>query len=551
MSEQEFLQTRHRFSDGIATDIPALSQGQDPVRLAELAWLLLTLAYRCGLRRMEVLKLNLNDLQFDGRAELLVRPTAARRLKTLSATRKLPLYALLTSEELTRLEQFWNTRYAEEQKSPFSDFLFAVPARGFTFVPQDMLFKLLHMVMREVTGDQTLRFHHLRHSFASRIFVQLAIGSASLDAVASTLPGYNISADKVEALRDHLFGKHHLTRRIPWALCSLLGHSTPGVSFEHYIHHLDIILAEALKHDDIAPSLKTVIAASGASQSAAYEYCKKASIDAWIAHLHTKQERSSLAGQPASSKKSKRPEAAKLGANEQGMDLDVLEQIWEQLRSVETSGIALEEISARIGVDASRLDKYQRNAKWLYSLKTSAQSTGPRHRFAEWVPDKRQPNVKVPIACPIKPHEATDINVSRILTGRFREVFLLHQGLIKEVVSYYARHARTDFGGLIFTDPKDCTDAQKFLEFLKLLGCEIEFYKFDITTERSPHAAAWRKALSFRGTMQKKPPPNGKKNWACPWLGIQPVFTDAQGKKTGSAGFRFFMVMSLIAWRTP
>jgi hypothetical protein len=89
------------------------------------------------------------------------------------------------------------------------------------------------------------------------------------------------------------------------------------------------------------------------------------------------------------------------------------------------------------------------------------------------------------------------------------------------------------------------------LEFLKLLGCEIEFYKFDITTERSPHAAAWRKALSLRGTMQKKPPPNGKKNWACPWLGIQPVFTDAQGKKTGSAGFRFFMVMSLIAWRTP
>ena len=169
------------------------------------------------------------------------------------------------------MRRWRDLRRQDEAKNAYSRFLFSIPGRGFTFVPQDTLFKLLHSVMREVTGDPTLRFHNLRHSFASRTYVMLAASAGGCAAnVIATLPGYAQPLKLADELASNLFGHHQVTRRHVWAVCSLLGHSAPDISAEHYIHHLDIILAESLSCDPIAPTTHTVIEASRASQAQGY-----------------------------------------------------------------------------------------------------------------------------------------------------------------------------------------------------------------------------------------------------------------------------------------
>ena len=80
---------------------------------------------------------------------------------------------------------------------------------------------------------------------------------------------------------------------------------------------------------------------------------------------------------------------------------------------------------------------------------------------------------------------------------------------------------------------------------------EIEFIGYDVTSKRSPLTSKWRKALKLHSSVNisSKTPPNGRKDWACPWIGIQPIFPDEHGKKMASAGFRFLMVMAAIILR--
>ena len=551
ISEVEFLEIRARFTEAAADELPGLATRQGGDRLAEIAWLILTLAYRCGLRRMEVLKLEINDLMLDGRPDLLVRPSEARTLKTKSSTRKLPLDALLSTEELDRLRRWRDLRRQDEAKNAYSRFLFSIPGRGFTFVPQDTLFKLLHSVMREVTGDPTLRFHNLRHSFASRTYVMLAASAGGCAAnVLATLPGYAQPLKLADELASNLFGHHQVTRRHVWAVCSLLGHSAPDISAEHYIHHLDIILAESLSCDPIAPTTHTVIEASRASQAQGYRHRSGSRLDGWVAHLfHRKFPAAKVTANRMPVKAI--PGSAPIAKTSNDASESLL-RIWRLLLIHRTRDRTNEELSDRYGIEAARLERYASTAIWLSDLRMSAKTGAYRHRFMEWTPDRRHPEQRRRIACPIKPHENRDRAVIVRLAEQIRDKFGPNRELIQRVVGHYVEGARPDCSGMIFTSPEQPEQALEFLRFLELLGCEkneVEFISFDVTSARSSRTAAWRRALGLKSStpISKAAPPNGRRDWACPWLEIRPVFPDNNGKKMGSAGFRFVMVMTAVA----
>jgi len=559
IAEQEFLAIRDRFAQGTAAELPFLAQSQDGARLTDLSWLILTLAYRCGLRRMEALKLELLDVLIHRFPELLVRPNEYRRLKTKSSTRKLPLFALLTREENERLKQWCKRRLDEESQSPYSIFLFALPASDFQFVPQDGLFKLLHRVMRDVTGDKSLRFHHLRHSFASRMMVLFAANSPGLQArILQTLPGYANAFANADLIRSAILGKTGPTRRLVWAVCCLLGHSGPDVSLEHYIHHLDILLAEALIKESIAPSIAAVTQASGKSSAQAYRHLKMESMNAWAVHLYKKQIKctkseviaASAAAKPGDSKP---PIVDPVAAKEDDVSLS-LKRIWFLLFDIKTSRKSIDEISQRSGFSEGRLHRYSTNADWLFSLPLSKNSGQRRHRFMTRTPDRRQPDVTHDIAVPLKPAESRDIKVAARLGAEFIAIYIANRQAVDKVVLQYARGARPDFGGMVFTNPDRPSDAIAFLNFLKMIKLnsdEIEFISYDVTSKRSPSAQKWRRALGLHSSIKisKKSPFNNRKDWACPWIGILPVFQDEHGRKTGSAGFRFLMVMAAITIR--
>lgn len=553
IAEDEFLRIRERFAADAPIDLTGLAETREAGNLASIATLVLTLSYRCGLRRMEVLKLELADLLLDGCPELLIRPTESRCLKTKSSTRKLPLAALLKTGEIDDLAKWAQHRRDSETRSPYSKFLFALPTRGFLFVPQDTLFDLLHRVMREVTGDPTLRFHHLRHSFASQAFIRLAASArGSTASLQVSLPGYEFLLRSANAFREKLFGHTGMTRKDIWAVCSLLGHSGPDVSVEHYIHHLDIILAEALAMKGIAPQTDIVIAASRVSSvTQAYRHRQDGRLDAWVAHLLDQKYKGLM---PKVKEKNQTKIITRSGARTKKTD-DAgtsLERIWRLVLIQQTTQRSIGEISDRHGIAVDRLQRYVDSATWLAGLKVSSKGANYRHRFIEWAPDRRRPDQKLRIACPLKPHEARDKVVARDMANRFREAYKRDRALVRKVVWTFATGARDDFAGMIFTDPGEPSLAREFLACLKLFGyrmSDIRFISFDVTAKRSAQAAAWRKALGLHSSIaiDKVAPKNGRRDWACPWLGIQLEFEDNKGARMASAGFRYVMIMAAIA----
>ena len=248
--------------------------------------LILTLAYRCGLRRSEVLMLELTDVLVGYPAELLVRPTAARRLKTTSSTRRMPLEALLTKDEMAELRQWFKTRKSDEAEQSFSRNLFALKEKNQIFIPADTLIKLLHQTMRDVTKDGSLRFHHLRHSFSSTAVLKLMASTLKNKEWAQLVPaGFENHLAESAAFRNRLYPNDQMTRRDAWIVAIMLGHSGPDVSMEHYTHVLDICLAWQLASPEIAPSEKAVVAASEKDRSTAYRRKKSGTLHSWVAHL--------------------------------------------------------------------------------------------------------------------------------------------------------------------------------------------------------------------------------------------------------------------------
>lgn len=548
ISEQEFLRIREQFHALYKThEIVAVGR-QQADRFAELAWLIVTLSYRVGFRRMEVLKLQLNDPLFSENTEILLRPTESRRLKTKSSTRKNPLYALLDAEELRRLQTWVAERQNEEHKQPFSPFLFALPGSNLRFVPQDSLFKYLHQVMREVTGDPSIRFHHLRHSFASQCQLRLAAEAGGyLSKIHSVLPNYYPHACDGMSLRTRLGLHPRITRKDIWAVSALLGHSSPEVSLEHYIHHQDICLSFALSRSGIRPNRSALIELSNASPSQVSRHADDGCLDSWIAHLYRTIFPDRIEIPPSNQATLVMP----LQKAQADAGVSLL-RIWRLLFLRFTNAYSAEQLAERFEFPVERLQNFINTSEAFAKLLVSDRGENYRHRFMFWSPDKRNTRLSRRIACPLKPHLASDREKFDQFAKIFRSHYLQNIELFRTNVSRYVHNATNNFDGLIFRMPDEPGEAIAFLKFLKVLEVapeNIQFISFDVTSSRSRQAAAWRAALSLHPSikMTKRPPPNGRKDWACPWLGIQPAYPNNKGELTGSAGFRFFMVMCGIA----
>lgn len=261
----EFLEIRHR----LMRDVALASRSS---HAADVAWIVLTLGFRCGLRRSEVLGLRVRDVHLLGRAELLVRPHSMRRLKSRSGTRKLPLAALLDDEELGALGRLVERRQQEEGLEAL---LMDIHSPG-SALGQSFLIPHIHAVMRAVVGDDTVRFHHLRHSFASWNLLKLLAADRPID-LSKYLPRAPLTAAWVSSgpmtFRQQLLGiSQGTTRKSAYAVSRLLGHSEVRVTLEHYAHVFDWVWAESSASLSPQPSTGVATQLLPYARSTVYRY---------------------------------------------------------------------------------------------------------------------------------------------------------------------------------------------------------------------------------------------------------------------------------------
>lgn len=208
----------------------------------------LILGYRCGLRISEVLNLRFSDIQMDIRSpllklinapiSLLIRNTIYNNLKTSDSRRILPLHLLIPEKELHVLLSHIQEEFrSSEAKSDCPIFTTEVDSTK----PLDRrdVYAFLNPLMRQVTKDGNIRFHHLRHSFANNLSLAFLASSESLTLLYNFDTFYTV-------LKQHLLEEHQHQRSFLYQIATWMGHASPQTTVKNYIHILDFLLADAL-----------------------------------------------------------------------------------------------------------------------------------------------------------------------------------------------------------------------------------------------------------------------------------------------------------------
>lgn len=225
-----------------------LSRQNSNPRLAKMCRLVLTLGFRCGLRRGEVHTLQLGD--FHGlcvpelsRPELLVRPSKFGTVKSNAGVRRLPLRVLLTSDELCELRNWVQFRRSEQIANRPLELVFCDRNSPNTLISPRLLFDPIKEAMRIASGAD-LRFHHLRHSFATFTALRLLESTsgqlfpeewASDDSGDIVMPCWGEDVSALVGLPD----ASSVTAKRLWMLSQLVGHATPGETLRSYMHLTD------------------------------------------------------------------------------------------------------------------------------------------------------------------------------------------------------------------------------------------------------------------------------------------------------------------------
>lgn len=224
----------------------ALEQLPGEGRDARLRRLVLMLAFRTGLRLNEVLGLRHEDLASGADPlaggqllELYVRPYSSHFLKTQQSRRMIPLDVLLTPDELQDLVT-WRNEHATEARVRPSGLLFTHAGGGSGRPVAGALKKQLVDALVRATGDEGIRFEHLRHSFATHLLACLLLpreGSYLLPP--KGFDPNSVSNDRRDRVIARVSGSERPGRSALHIVSQLCGHGPVTTTLRWYAHMLD------------------------------------------------------------------------------------------------------------------------------------------------------------------------------------------------------------------------------------------------------------------------------------------------------------------------
>lgn len=206
------------------------------------AYFLLCFCFYSGLRRNEAAKLTWGDFTFSltepthndfDYVQLSVRPNKHRTLKTTSARRELPLDALWPKTALSKLRYTYRIIHGAGAKN--STLLFDNQRRV------NQAYDLITDLMRHYTQDQSLRVHHLRHSFANWTWCRL--NASIIDTGRRHLTLFNdefFDEKYLKRLQTRLCYSDN-TRKKMFILSHMMGHKDVQSTLNSYLHLKDLL----------------------------------------------------------------------------------------------------------------------------------------------------------------------------------------------------------------------------------------------------------------------------------------------------------------------
>jgi len=267
----------------------------------------LSLGFFCGLRRSEVLGLQIQDLDFiEGVSITPENPpefwieickNGLRELKSRSANRLLPAFVLMPPPVLIEVRNLWvlrrnQIRASDKAQNPDThdplkaitgtEPLFNLFVKNGKVNDRDLNLERLTKALKHLNDDEGLRFHHLRHSFANWLTVMLWLGEQGKGVF---LPEWFMPTEHDSrrlmisaSVRQSLLGAAPSNTRSMLQISSLMGHAGLDITMGSYIHLADFILGRMAYRLTPKWDIATLEALSGYSASYLYEIERKLSI---------------------------------------------------------------------------------------------------------------------------------------------------------------------------------------------------------------------------------------------------------------------------------
>jgi site-specific recombinase XerD len=539
------------------------------LRVRQIAEAMLIIGFKCGARRMEALNLPITDLLIKGEPWLIIRPWGDHALKTINAKRQIPLRSLLGRSEFKVLRRCLK---GAKTLSKGNKFLFGISdnAGGCRLIPEYMVMPIVHRALREATNDSRIRFHHCRHSFATWTLLRLML--SDLETIPNLFPHLSKTRAWLQGskrFRRLLYaGDGNQTRKHVRAVASLLGHSGPLMSLEHYIHCLDWLLphflasSKLLRYTD-ARDIATLAhrAASGVYSAVANpdKQLKKAKAD------RKKQSKSRKAAQqprfsiPVRVFRERFPEIAPSyetsvhqPAKQDDSGAPSILDHWSVLFLHQTTQESLHSIAEHFGFKPEEADEMIRRVRDLYNIKEPRGKQVRRHKDLFQLNEIDTKGSKPKLLCPKRPLSERSGQFIREFEGPLMACAQKHPSLTRSVLAYYVNHIWSSENVLSFHDPKDPQNALDYLTFLKELefgspgNAPIRYISFD-KAEISEARNDWQKVFGIADPewdrVEKRDPVFEPCEANMKWLAIGPRLDSDEDD-----AYRFLMIMAAIAF---
>jgi len=461
-------------------------------RLKKSLWqaqlLVLTIGYRCGLRRREVALLRIKDITDKGDSEILVRPHANRSLKSGAAYRRIPLPVLMTESEQRLMEQWFQQRMGESESD--EEYLFSIPELGTPYIDESLIFDHIQWLLKIVTGDISARFHHLRHSYGTWAFWRWM--SPRYHYNSSLYKGLpKLDENKLKRERSLILDVKQgdePTQKTLYALSMSIGHSGPSMSLSHYIHSAHWMLELELNRLSPVLPCKVIAELAGVTERQIQKLSKDKITTASIIRPRVVRRLKRIAIIP-DIKFWKPADKIKIGSyNTQITNRILLAiELWDALQKHSYQNISLEELAERYNLQRNLLDKALTRAKhiseWRYS---GAGHQSYRHRLPEW-----QPMKSPPLVFPY-PRQKRHLKLVEHIVARYDELPESRKQLVQWGVKYFLENGYARTAGIRFNKKEDLKRFVRMLNALDIYatrtdkpGVKYPRFKFTLVSHHS------------------------------------------------------------------
>lgn len=422
--------------------------------------IMLMLAYRTGMRRGELLKLRLSDIQESEEAWVYVVNNRYGNNKTDSARRKIPTYVLLLPEELQQFKDYIGRRRSQNPHTT-NTLVFSDPHAVTTPHSGTMVSNLIKYLLAQCDlGDLT--FHHLRHSALTNLMFVMHGNNLLIENLTGYIPEH---ADKI---RQELYCVSPYSRRdIYHSVSGLAGHLTPETTFLHYIHEVSFLIWDKLRAYNPALSVRNVRYFSGLST----EYLNKHLAQNGSATLQQLEVKSEIVSRlkpytqviKASEKaQSHNAEPVEVSTTRSGSVTDC----YSALRDIE-NGESVAVVAMRYALKEQQVLRWFENAQWLQELKTSR---GNQRLFSS----KMKPTVLGLHLLPVKIQDRATASEIDQTINQLRTLYSKDKANTLWCIQYWVYNSSLSKAGIRFTDPS------KLERFINTLHNVIPYVRWQL-----------------------------------------------------------------------